>query len=110
MPDLHLSREALTAWRDERAGDREGIVVHLAACGSCRKVAANVERDRPGGSRPRSFDAGDFVPRGYRIGPAGLGTRFAGRWVWLVASAAMLVLAMTPLWLARMGHSAGATR
>jgi hypothetical protein len=102
MPDLHLSREELTEWRDEAAGDRVRIITHLAACAACRTLAADLERNRPGGSEAPRFDPGDFVARGYRAGTAGGAPRLAAGWTWLAAAAALVAITLVPLWLARL--------
>src|SRR5687767_1960545 len=101
MSELHLSRDELIAWRDEGAGDRARIVTHLAACEACRGIAADVERNRPADQRAAPFDAADFVPHGYRTATATAATRSAKRWVWPAAAAALIVLALVPVWLAR---------
>jgi hypothetical protein len=96
MADAHLSREELTAWRDEGTGDRDRLVSHLAACAACREAAAEVERDRPADVHPQRFDPADFVASGYRAGqPAA--PRMAHRWIWVAATAALLALAVIPL-------------
>lgn len=101
MPDLHLSHEELTAWRDQGTGDRAHIVAHLAACAACRTVAAEVERSRPAEGPPVRFAVRDFVSRGYRArGPSAV-PRSAGAWVWLTAAAVVVALALVPVWLAR---------
>jgi hypothetical protein len=102
MPEPHLSRDELIAWRDEGAGERAHIVTHLAACEACRGIAADVERNRPAGHGAAPFDAADFVRRGYRSGTATPAMRSAKRWVWPTAAAALIVLALVPLWLAQL--------
>ena len=101
MSEPHLSRDELIAWRDQGAGDRARIITHLAACEACRGIAANVERHRPADQGAARFDAADFVPHGYRPATATAATRSAKRWVWPAAAAALIVLALVPVWLAR---------
>jgi len=102
VSELHLSRDELIAWRDEGAGDRTRIVMHLARCEACREIAADVERNRPATNGPARFDAADFVSRGYRAGTARAGSRSAVRRMWLAAAAALIVLALVPLWRTRL--------
>lgn len=110
MPDLHLSRDQLTAWRDEGAGDRGRIVTHLAACAACREVAADVERNRPPESGPLRFDAGDFAARGYRAGEVTAAPRVTRRWIWVAAAASLMAVALVPAWLERFDDGPEATR
>jgi hypothetical protein len=100
MSELHLSRDELIAWRDEGGGDRTRIVTHLAACEVCRRIAAEVERDRPAEQVAARFDAADFVSQGYRARTTAA-SRSVKRWVWPAAAAALIVLALVPAWLAR---------
>lgn len=97
MSDLHLSRSELAGWRDHGHGDRGRIVAHLAACGECRHVAAELERERPleAEARPGRFSATDFVAAGRRAGRA---PRIR---LGYLAAAASLVLAalVVPRWL-----------
>ena len=101
MSELHLSRDELIAWRDEGAGDRTRIVAHLAACEACRGIAADVERNRPVDEALPRFDARDFVASGYRAVATATTSRTARRWMWPAAAAALIVLALVPVWLAR---------
>jgi hypothetical protein len=107
MSDAHLTRTELTAWRDEGAGDRTRIVAHLATCGACRELAADVERLRPAETAGSRFKAEDFVASGYRAGiPSS--ARSTQRWMWALAAAAVLAIAIVPAWLRR-GNDAGNT-
>jgi predicted anti-sigma-YlaC factor YlaD len=107
MSDVHLSRMELIAWRDDGAGDRARIVGHLASCAACRAVAADVERERPAEDTPSQFDAREFAPSGYQ---AGVAPRSARRWMWPVAAAALLVLALVPVWMSRTIEAPGTMR
>jgi hypothetical protein len=109
MADLHLSRAELTAWRDESAGDRGRIVTHLAACAVCRAMAADLERERPGGDQPERFEAGSFAARGYQVGRPDI-SRAAPRWVWATAAAALVAVVVVPVWLARVGNEPAVIR
>lgn len=109
MSDAHLSRQELTAWRDAGAGDRDRIVAHLAACAACSAAATDVERDRPVEPRPHRFNPAEFVPRGYRAGTTAA-PPWAGRWIWLAATAALLALAVIPMRLGRDDSPSGAVR
>jgi hypothetical protein len=105
MPDLHLSRAELTAWRDEAVGDRRRIITHLAACAACREIAADVERSRPADSGPLRFDPGDFVAHACRAGALVAPRGSATRWSWLAAAAALVAVALVPMWIARSRES-----
>jgi hypothetical protein len=100
MPE-HLSRDELIAWRDEGVGDRARIVTHLAACEACRGIAAAVERLRPGSDVATRFDAADFVARGYGAGTTTAAPQSPLRWILPAAVAALIVLAVVPVWLVR---------
>jgi hypothetical protein len=100
MSELHLSRNELNAWRDAGAGDRARIVTHLAACASCRELAADVERQRPAEIGPSRFSARDFVASGYRAGASSVSRR-SRQWMWATAAAAVLIIALVPVWLSR---------
>jgi hypothetical protein len=66
----HLSREELLRWRDRGAtDDRDRVVSHLAACGSCATAYAELTRiaTPPVAERPTHFDPADFVARGYAV-------------------------------------------
>lgn len=105
MSDVHLSRAELEEWRDRGAGDRAQIVTHLAACVPCRALAADVERHRAVEAATR-FDAHDFVQAGYRAGtgpPRSM--KPLRQWMWPAAAAAVVVLALVPLWLTRFDQS-----
>ena len=101
MAERHLTRDELIAWRDEGAGDRARIVTHLAGCEACRGIAADVERHRPAGQGAAPFDAADFVSRGYRPGTTTAAPLSAKRWIWPAAAAALIALALVPVWLTR---------
>lgn len=63
----HLTREELVRWRDQGlAADRDRIVGHLAACGECAAMYAELVRTAPADEPATSLHAGDFVNRGYR--------------------------------------------
>ena len=98
MAERHLTRDELIAWRDGGAGDRARIVTHLAGCEACRGIAAEAERNRPAGQGAAPFDAADFVSRGYRAGITTAAPRPAKRWIWPAAAAALIVLALLPVW------------
>jgi hypothetical protein len=102
MSEAHLSREELIAWRDDGAGDRTGLVAHLAVCEACRELAAELERNRPVNDAVPRFDARDFVGSGYRAGATATAPRHARRWIWPAAAAALIVLALVPVWLVRL--------
>lgn len=107
MSDVHLSRTELTAWRDEGAGDRARIVAHLVTCASCRELAADVERLRPAETAAPRFNTDDFIAQGYKVGHSS-DSRSSRRWMWVAAAAALLVIAIVPVWLRR-GNDAGDT-
>jgi hypothetical protein len=102
MSEQHLSRVELTRWRDEGAGDRAHIVGHLAGCAACRSLAAEIERQRPAEAEPLRFRAVDFVGRGYSVRHRSIAP-LSRRWGWGAAAAALVALALIPLWLARGG-------
>jgi hypothetical protein len=110
MRDAHLSREELIAWRDRGTGDRDLIVTHLASCGACREVAADVERNRPLQGGPQRFEAGEFAARGYRVGQVSRPSQPAWRWVWAAAAAALVALAVIPVWLSRLDDGPAVVR
>jgi hypothetical protein len=92
----------LAAWRDDGTGDRDRIVTHLAACGSCRHAAAELEREPPSANdaRPARFDVNDFVSAGLQA-TAPRQRRLTGPVrVALLAAATSLVLAtfVVPAW------------
>jgi len=98
----HLSREELVHWRDRGAtDDRDRVVSHLAACGSCAAAYAELTRTAlpPTIERPKHFDPADFVARGYavqrRIRPAqsmlGLSWKV---WAGALSAAAVLIVAL----------------
>jgi len=101
MSDGHLSRTELVAWRDDGAGDRARIVEHLATCAPCRAMAAEVERLRPVETALPRADARDFVAQGYRAGGAATRARSLRPWLWPAAAAAVIVLALVPVWQSR---------
>jgi hypothetical protein len=97
----HLSREELVHWRDRGAtDDRDRVVTHLAACGSCAAAYAELARTAPAIEGPKHFDPADFVARGYavqrRIRPAqsmfGLSWKV---WVGTLSVAAVLIVGLT---------------
>jgi hypothetical protein len=110
MPETHLSRAELTGWRDHGAGDRDRLVAHLAACATCRHLAAELERERPlePGAQPERFRAQDFVAAGRRAGRASPRSVSTPRHLAYLAAAAGLVLAavIVPLRLRQSSPSA----
>lgn len=105
MPDLHLSRHEIAAWREISRGDRERIVAHLATCAACRGVAADLERNQPADSEPERFRPEDFVARGYQVGQHRSATESARRWPWVAAAAAMIAAVLLPMWMERVEQS-----
>jgi len=98
----HLSREELVHWRDRGAtDDRDRVVSHLAACGSCSAAYAELTRTALPSTmeRPKHFDPADFVARGYavqrRMRPAqsmlGLSWKV---WAGALSVAAVLIVAL----------------
>lgn len=101
MSDVHLSSSELMRWRDEGAGDRDRIVAHLAVCAVCRRMAGDLERERPpeAGS-PVRFRPEDFVSEGYRASSRRVLSSAASRLVYLAAAAGIVLAAMfLPSWL-----------
>lgn len=105
MSDRHLSTAQLTAWRDHGHGDRAHIVAHLAECAECRRLSAEVERDRPlaGDARPTRFRSEEFALAGRRAGqPSTPSGRLPRRTVYLAAAASLVLAAVVvPAWLTR---------
>jgi len=98
----HLSREELVHWRDRGAtNDRDRVVAHLAACGSCAAAYAELTRTAPAIEGPKHFDPADFVARGYavqrRIRPAPQSMLALSWKVWAgaLSAAAVLIVALT---------------
>ena len=87
-------------WRDQGRGDRDWIVAHLAACGSCRHLAAELERVRPLEKSSSRLAANDFVTAGYRAGsPRTEPGRTLWRSPWPLATAALAAAALLVVWL-----------
>ena len=107
MADVHLSSSELMRWRDEGAGDRDVIVAHLAFCAACRRMAADLERERPPESGPVRFQPRDFVADGYRAGSRRVLPAAATRLVYLAAAACfVLAVVFLPSWLRERSESA----
>jgi hypothetical protein len=102
VSEAHLSRAALTAWRDRGAGDRERLIAHLAACATCRHLAAELDRERPldAGAQPVHLRPADFVATGRRAGrPPAHTVRQPWRLAGLAAAASLVVGAiLVPAW------------
>jgi hypothetical protein len=110
MSETHLSRSELVGWRDEGLGDRDRIIAHLADCGPCRHLAAELERERPmeAGASPTRFRPQDFVATGRRAGRSSPQAVNSPRRLGYLAAAASVVLAavVVPMWLRQSTESA----
>jgi len=84
----HLDRDQLIRWRDYGTGDRDAVLVHLAACQACAADYAELVRTRPAAEGPTHFDPAQFVAAGYRVRERLAGMRAADMsarapWSWL---------------------------
>jgi hypothetical protein len=89
----HLSRDELIGWRDSPADERRAAIVgHLAECGRCAAVYAELVRTRPSSAEPETLNPSDFVLRGRAAGNQS--PRLNPRWFVPLAAAAGIVMAV----------------
>lgn len=74
---MHVSEDAILAYVEGRATDREGVERHLDGCDECRQLVAELARTSlVEGDEPWGGDGTPTAPRGQLPTP---GTRLAGR-------------------------------
>ena len=69
-PVTHLTRDELVRWRDApHQGDRDRIVLHLAACDDCGALYAELMRTRPATAAAEVLAPAAFAKAGLKAGP-----------------------------------------